>query len=147
MEHPTSSNPESELEAFRQRWRQEVEQRNKGPETRHAESSTKPPAKQKQTVPVASAATTARRKDIAYYSEDVEPRAYHDLPNKEDNLKLGEEGHGHDRDVHKEPDTALEHYERAVDKEATGQLGDSLKHYRKAYKVCPSRPHTIVVQC
>jgi F-box protein 9 len=31
--------------------------------------------------------------------------------------------------------TALEAYERAAEREATGQLGDSLKLYRKAYRV------------
>ncbi|EMC99945.1 hypothetical protein BAUCODRAFT_30368 [Baudoinia panamericana UAMH 10762] len=35
----------------------------------------------------------------------------------------------------REPSTALEHYERAVEKETTGQLGDSIKHYRKAFKL------------
>lgn len=34
-----------------------------------------------------------------------------------------------------EPCSALEHYETAVEKEAQGRLGDSLKHYRLAYKV------------
>jgi F-box protein 9 len=34
-----------------------------------------------------------------------------------------------------EPNTALEHFERAVEKEAAGKLGDSLQHYRKAYRV------------
>jgi F-box protein 9 len=29
----------------------------------------------------------------------------------------------------------LEHFERAVEKEAAGKLGDSLQHYRKAYRV------------
>lgn len=34
-----------------------------------------------------------------------------------------------------EPNTALEHFERAVEKEAAGKLGDSLQHYRKAYRL------------
>ena len=34
-----------------------------------------------------------------------------------------------------EPTSALEHYERAVEKESQGSLGDSLAHYRKAYKL------------
>ena len=36
----------------------------------------------------------------------------------------------------KEPKSALEHYEKAVEKEAMGSLGDSLKHYRTAFRVC-----------
>lgn len=36
-----------------------------------------------------------------------------------------------------EPESALEHFERAVEKEAEGSLGDSLQLYRKAYRVKP----------
>lgn len=35
----------------------------------------------------------------------------------------------------REPKSALEHYERAVEKESQGNLGDSLSHYRKAYRL------------
>ena len=35
----------------------------------------------------------------------------------------------------KEPRSALEHYERAVEKESQGNLGDSLSHYRQAYRL------------
>ncbi|CAK7208403.1 hypothetical protein SBRCBS47491_000080 [Sporothrix bragantina] len=34
-----------------------------------------------------------------------------------------------------EPKSALEHYEKAVEKEAIGSLGDSLKHYRTAFRM------------
>lgn len=34
-----------------------------------------------------------------------------------------------------EPVTALEHYEKAVEKERQGQLGDSLSHYRRAFRL------------
>lgn len=34
-----------------------------------------------------------------------------------------------------EPVTALDHYERAVEKESQGSLGDSLMLYRKAFRV------------
>ncbi|RMZ75510.1 hypothetical protein DV737_g5264, partial [Chaetothyriales sp. CBS 132003] len=33
------------------------------------------------------------------------------------------------------PETALEHFERAVEKERSGNLGDSVAHYRKAYRL------------
>ncbi|CAK7220759.1 hypothetical protein SCUCBS95973_004271 [Sporothrix curviconia] len=35
----------------------------------------------------------------------------------------------------REPKSALEHYEKAVEKEAMGSLGDSLKHYRTAFRM------------
>lgn len=42
-----------------------------------------------------------------------------------------------------EPRSALEHYERAVEKECLGSLGDSVNLYRKAFKVCLS--HVVVI--
>ncbi|KAF2857635.1 hypothetical protein K470DRAFT_193489, partial [Piedraia hortae CBS 480.64] len=35
----------------------------------------------------------------------------------------------------KEPSSALEHYERAVEKESVGQLGESIHHYRAAFRL------------
>lgn len=129
---PSSSNTEAELERFREQWVQEVNERNRTPGIRS--SQTTKAHNRKDTAP--SQATANRLREARDYSEDIEPRAYHDLPDKEEQLKLGEEGQNYDRDVNKEPSTALEHYERAVDKETTGQLGDSLRHYRTAFKVC-----------
>lgn len=34
-----------------------------------------------------------------------------------------------------EPKTALEHFEKAIEREDAGKLGDSVAHYRKAYKL------------
>lgn len=136
---PSSSNAEAELEQFREKWRQEVHERNRKPEPRPAAPAKA--TKQKEQAIAPPPAVSSRARDVKDFSEDVEPRAYHDLPNKEEQLKLGTDGQNHDRDVNKEPKTALEHYERAVDKETTGQLGDSLRHYRTAFKVGPN-PHS-----
>ncbi|KAK4542396.1 hypothetical protein LTR36_006853 [Oleoguttula mirabilis] len=130
---------EAELEAFRRRWRDEVSTRNKRPV--EAGSSTLNEHKEPRlpnVAPVASTAgpSTARRKEPTDFSEEVAPKAYHDLPDKEEELKLGTEGQqSHDRGLFREPTSALEHYERAVEKETQGQLGDSMKHYRKAFKL------------
>lgn len=69
--------------------------------------------------------------------DDVAPKAYHDLPYKEDALRLGSNDAQNQERARatQEPNSALEHYEKAVEKETHGQLGDSLKHYRKAFKV------------
>nr|POE48784.1 farnesylcysteine lyase [Quercus suber] len=125
---------EAELEAFRQQWREEVTARN-----RRAGGQTNDIRQSETKVSVSSKGSagpsTARRKDAIDYSDDFEPRAYHDLPDKEEHLKLGVDGQNHDRDVDREPSSALEHYERAVEKETQGQLGDSMRHYRKAFKL------------
>lgn len=39
------------------------------------------------------------------------------------------------KEPQKEPSSALEHFEKAVEKEEQGSLGDSLSLYRKAYRV------------
>lgn len=124
---------EAELEAFRQRWREEVEARNRKatPATKKAyerierQRGAPPPAHATAVVPSSSRT----------YNEEIEPKAYHDLPNKEEQLVLGKDGQDHDRDIYKEPSSALEHYERAVEKETQGNLGESVRHYRKAFKV------------
>ncbi|EME78085.1 uncharacterized protein MYCFIDRAFT_209258 [Pseudocercospora fijiensis CIRAD86] len=130
----TAPENEAELEAFRQKWREEVSTRNKtaggtSKKAREHDTTTTLP------YPVQNAAgsSTARRKDD--FNEEVAPKAYHDLPDKEEQLKLGIAGQDHDRDAYREPSSALEHYEKAVEKETQGQLGESLRHYRKAFKV------------
>lgn len=132
----------AELEAFRQQWREEVEARNKKPEAPSSNASV-PVRRQQRRQDVSTTTTggpsTARRREPAIDgSDEIEPKAYHDLPDKEEVLRLGGEGQKHDRARYREPSSALEHYERAVDKETAGQLGDSLAHYRKAFKVGPS---------
>jgi F-box protein 9 len=133
----SSGRTEAELEQFRQQWREEVSARNKKPtnarEAIKAQDKTPRPAKQRS-IPVASS-STAKRKDIDY-SEELEPRAYHDLPDKDAQLKLGVDGQDHDRnEAFREPESALEHYERAVERETQGNLGESIRHYRIAFKV------------
>jgi F-box protein 9 len=125
---------EAELQRFRDQWRAEVA-RTRNP-TSHSSTEEKIPEHWRSNVALpAPGPSAARRKAIQDLSDEVEPRSYHDLPDKEELLKLGHEGQNHDRDVYKEPTTALEHYERAVEKETQGNLGDSMRHYRRAFKV------------
>lgn len=43
------------------------------------------------------------------------------------------------------PESALEHYEKAVEKETQGSLGESLSLYRKAFRVCSIIRHSRIV--
>lgn len=128
---------EAELERFREQWRAEVA-RNKQQETssNDAARSQRPSRRKEQSssLPLGGP-SSGRRKDLADFSEEIEPRAYHDLPDKEQGLKLGTEDQKRVKDLYQEPSSALEHYERAVEKETQGQLGDSMRHYRTAFKV------------
>ena len=127
---------EAELERFREQWREEVSRSKRTGTAAHASSyEIRSPRRKDGDATQPAGPSTARRRDILHFSEEVEPRAYHDLPDKEELLKLGVEGQNHDRDPNKEPSSALEHYEHAVERETQGQLGDSIKHYRRAFKV------------
>ncbi|USW59153.1 Putative F-box only protein FBXO9/FBXO48 [Septoria linicola] len=129
---------EAELEAFRQKWREEVSARARQPPA----GSSVPAGpvngnKQKSaeagpsTAPVEQASALQNER----FHEEIAPRAYHDLPDKDEALKLGVDGQELDRNVIPEPTSALEHYERAVEKETQGHLSESMRHYRKAFKL------------
>ncbi|KAE8151167.1 hypothetical protein BDV25DRAFT_153160, partial [Aspergillus avenaceus] len=127
----------AELESFRRQWREEVAHRNKPsktstPQPRTSSSST---ARPKQFPPSRHEASQRKEEE-----EEVDASA---------SLDSGEivQGLGHlslataDDDAFQsqatrtEPKSALEHFERAVEKEAEGNLGDSLQHYRMAYRL------------
>ncbi|KAI6806988.1 hypothetical protein KC332_g11432 [Hortaea werneckii] len=136
---------EAELEAFRQRWREEVQSRNRPAQTHPSHSSQSQPERREQrkthhvaqqsSVVAPGPSSSTRRREVTDYSEEVEPKTYHDLPDKEEQLRLGTEGQNRDRRLAQEPTSALEHYERAVEKETQGHLGDSIQHYRRAFKL------------
>lgn len=142
MNNEPAPENEAELEAFRRRWREEVQSRNKNPQTQTSPERVKPQQRRKSTVqpskPVAHASSSSTKKADEVDYDHFVPEPYHDLPNKDDALKLGVDGQGQEQQRSKalhEPKSALEHYEKAVEKEGHGQLGDSLNHYRKAFKV------------
>ena len=142
MNNEPAPENEAELEAFRRRWREEVQSRNKNPQTQESPERVKPQQRRKSTVqaskPVVHASSSSAKKADEVDYDHFVPEPYHDLPNKDDALKLGVDGQGQEQQRAKalnEPRSALEHYEKAVEKEGHGQLGDSLNHYRKAFKV------------
>lgn len=139
----SSTTNQAELEAFRQQWVEEVSARNRQQASgQNTTTSPRRESKAQRTRPAAASFSKTRRKE-ADYSEELEPRAYHDLPDKEEYLKLGTEGQNHDRQaLFKEPVSALEHYELAVEREAQGNFSESMKHYYIADKVRSSPKST-----
>lgn len=139
-----------ELEAFRRKWREEVQQRTS---SSSSSSSAKRTAIPRPSVSVSANPAVSQsifkpptrhpaadRKDEDD-EDDVGPsgtegKSFHDIPRNDGSRRLGTEEDDFVRDVDRqEPKSALEHYERAVEKESQGSLGDSLNLYRKAYKV------------
>lgn len=133
---PAIMEDNAELESFRRQWREEVARRN-NKNTHHVYEPVRQP--QPPRFPPTHHAATERKEE----EEENEPDES-EIVSKVDQLHLQPEAPAPgtaDEDVfhagpQKEPSSALEHFERAVQREAEGSLGDSLQHYRKAYRVC-----------
>ena len=131
---------ESELESFRQQWRQEVLNKQ-NPRSRHrknksgGEASIDGASRNKtKTVPPLSGPSIQQGQGQHFDDEEYGPGSYHDVEDKDDRLRL-EDGGLRESTAHGEPESALDHYEKAVERETVGNLGDSVSLYRKAFKV------------
>ncbi|KAL8760852.1 MAG: hypothetical protein Q9184_002987 [Pyrenodesmia sp. 2 TL-2023] len=127
-----------DLENFRKQWQEEVTARMKG--DGRALVRTKPSGPSGKVE--GSTATVALPhsvvpKDEAELIDGISTQAYHDLDDNDNGKRLASErseAQSNSRIWH-EPQTALEHYERAIEREDQGNLGDSLKLYRQAFRL------------
>lgn len=121
------SNPE--LESFRQQWRAEVSAKggNKKPDTSSRTKQPRKPAFERL------ASTNIQEPAGEEEGDHVEPQMYQSLagPSRSEGPSADKSNVG----IKREPSSALEHYEKAVEKETQGSLGDSLDLYRKAFRV------------
>lgn len=125
-----------ELESFREQWRAEVRARHPSAAA-EAQTQIQASSSSHNETPRPSAPRTSRlahftagkpRIAVADADEEyVQARAFDEAEPTQIAQKEEKEN--------AEPVTALEHYERAVEKEAQGSLGDSLSLYRKAFRV------------
>ncbi|KAI4655954.1 hypothetical protein J4E93_000670 [Alternaria ventricosa] len=139
-----STNTEAELESFRQKWREEVTARAKG----------KAPASSASAKPTATSSSTGKphpsksnAQDAQHHTrarslsleggDEVNSYTYHNLGEKQHGRRLDETSAQTAAAIAEEaePRSALEHYEKAVEKESQGSLGDSVDLYRKAFKL------------
>ena len=135
----------AELESFRQQWREEVASRGKqAQQAKPSKPSVQFEPRGERFPPIRHEASQRDEEEEEEEEEKTGAEEPHDVSSQPeivaqvDQLSLDTtEDDGFDqREPQKEPDSALEHFERAVEKEAEGSLGDSLQHYRKAYRVC-----------
>lgn len=134
------TNPE--LEKFRNQWREEVSARAKGTAGDSGKRQSRPSAPTRASFkhahappPPPSAADMSTMRDEGE-GDELDPKTYHDLEDSEDRRRLDTNQYpSHNVDANTNRDSALDHYERAVEKESQGSLGDSLSLYRKAYRV------------
>ncbi len=131
-----------ELERFRTQWREEVTARAKGTTKRSDDKasrlalSAKATYKQTPAPPPPPAATASITHDEDE-GDRIDPKAYHDLDDSDDRRRLNSTRNPSslDEEAGSSSRSALEHYEKAVERESQGNLGDSLNLYRKAYRV------------
>ena len=125
------SNPE--LESFRQKWKEEVSAKSKAEGKNAATAGPSRCSRRPQAAPrlATDKATRLGEEEDEY----LEPRTSHGLDGASGNPsdEYGESSKGKTRS--REPNSALEHYEKAVERESQGRLGDSLSLYHKAFKV------------
>lgn len=144
-----SNDANVELERFREQWKEEVTARSKGPLASKNEQPTLPSGPLRCKSGAGEASTAKKPPQYTRINEtkldndedealnDGESRDYHDLANRDETRRLGIDGGA----VHpsnaasKTPSSALEHYEKAVEREDQGSLGDSVSLYRKAYRL------------
>ncbi|KAJ4363762.1 hypothetical protein N0V95_000956 [Ascochyta clinopodiicola] len=138
-----TTNTEAELESFRQRWREEVSARAKGKTpvasaapARTAAPLASQPLAPKGTAPDAASHSHARQRSVEE-ADEVIPYVHEDLGDKQHGRRLDETSAqtAAITSASKEPKTALDHYEKAVERETQGSLGDSVSLYRKAFKL------------
>lgn len=140
-----SMSAEAELESFRRRWREEVSGRAKGkaPVSPAVPTSTAGPSVGKSHAhapkgpgPDVASHSHARQRSLEEKDEIV-PYSHQDLGEKQHGRRLDETNAqtAAIASASKEPKTALDHYEKAVERETQGNLGDSVRLYRKAFKV------------
>ncbi|EAL93220.1 hypothetical protein KXW98_004040 [Aspergillus fumigatus] len=127
----------AELESFRRQWREEVARRthHNRPSTTQRKSSVSSADRPSRFPPTRHAASECNEEEDE--GEGLTAFDQGELAHVVERLSLGRV----DEDAllsqipRREPRSALEHFERAVEKEAQGNLGDSLHHYRKAYRL------------
>ncbi|KAF4632960.1 hypothetical protein G7Y89_g5160 [Cudoniella acicularis] len=118
------SNPE--LEAFRRQWREEVSARSgssKSTATDPSKGPRKPP-------PLPRSSNVKAPHESDEINDHVEPQSFPSL-----DVPRHDSVDGESSKSSREPQSALEHYEKAVERENQGSLGDSLNLYRKAFRM------------
>lgn len=136
----------SELESFREQWRAEVRAKKPAGTAGQAQPAQPGPSSSIPAVPARSHHRTSapprhlvgsHQKPVAKDNDDDDFQAEsYDLPSEDTGPARASAAA-----VVEEPVTALEHYEKAVERETQGSLGDSLQLYRKAFRVSVKIPH------
>lgn len=128
------------LEQFRRQWQEEVKSKAKQ-STKPSDSTSRPATDRRLST---SRPERPINKPPAHHpladvkdDNDEAPSATSALIERIEGLRVREvdEDDFSATGSQKEPQSALEHYEKAVERESQGNLGESVAHYRKAYRL------------
>lgn len=133
----------TELETFRKQWQEEVSARAKVSSSSSSKTLATPfdflsqGNDKKVTSPPRVHSILSDQTKNGEHADGLDPRVDHDIEEKDTRQDSGEglKVIHEKKETEDEPSSALEHYEQAVERESQGNLGDSLKHYRKAFRV------------
>ncbi|KAJ3949480.1 uncharacterized protein N0V96_000598 [Colletotrichum fioriniae] len=124
---------DSELESFRQQWQTELKHKKVVPEARAPQSKREASSSSKQSVPTEiPKSIVAKRSQIEEDEEYAQSLVFDEPAPPASGPTLDGQS---DPNKARELVSALDHFEEAVEKEAIGSLGDSLKLYRKAFRM------------
>lgn len=131
MTSSTSNKDElnSELESFRQQWLSDLRTRNDHEDPQRSGPGPSRPSKRRPSHHGPASAPNRKSWDIENDQAYLQGRSFDEPSSSSHNLQ------GQPKTVEKQLLSALDHYEEAMEKEAQGNMGDSLKLYRKAYRV------------
>src|SRR5271156_5949141 len=126
---------DSALEQFRQQWREEVMARSKNKDKRKLDGQQEASQRPKPSLrpPPSHSAALVKDDDEGHGAGEVGPSMIERIEGLV--IRGVDEDEFTARGSSVEPRSALEHYEKAVEKESQGNLGESLSHYRKAYRL------------
>lgn len=131
----------TDLETFRKQWQEEVSARARASSSIKKSATVSDPSSQgydkKISYPPKVHPFLRERIKNEEYADGPDPTVYHDIEERDSRQRSGEglKWIHEEKETKDEPSSALEHYEQAVERESQGNLGDSLKHYRKAFRV------------
>lgn len=128
----------AELESFRNQWKEEVKARSRHEPAAKQKREPSAAAAPSEPYSISSIPPLAVDRRIAEDDELLPRGSKEEIVEKTASLRLGDaddDVFNNNKEPQKEPSSALEHFEKAVEKEAQGSLGDSLSLYRKAYRV------------
>ena len=128
----------TELESFRQKWLSDLQTRDEHAGSVAGPSNSQQAAQAQRSGRPPVSSPTKKPAHLDDDHDSFQGQSFDEPP-----APTGHTLAGPSKEPQKELVSALDHFEEAMEREAQGNMGESLKHYRKAYKVC--RPHSPIV--